>query len=805
MNSTAPTINIQHDGKITIAVGRSRKDTQWRNRQMLWSQLVRQLQEPTKTQETFAEYQSMPKRQRDEIKDVGGFVGGVLKEGRRKADAVVWRHLVTLDADNVTGDLWASVELLFDFACVLYSTHSHSPEKPRLRLVVPLKRPVTAEEYQPVARWLANGLGMDNFDGTTFEAHRLMYWPSVSRDGEYVFRVQDGEWLDPDEVLATYPDWRDPSCWPESPKETKERKRQAEKQGDPREKQGLVGAFCRTYSIEEAIEKFLSDIYEPCGERRYTYIPGSSTGGLVVYDDGKFAYSHHGTDPISGKLVNSFDLVRLHKFGALDDDAEPGTPTVRLPSYQAMLEFAAKDERVKQTLGEEQLAQAKQEFGDVPDEQLEWVKELERHPKTGMVMTTFRNFELILENDPNLKGAFAYDQFFNRPTVRKPLPWRKEAGRPMDNADYAAVRGYIENVYGIRHEGRLEDALTAVQQKNAFHPVREYLDGLEWDGVPRLDTVFVDYLGVEDNEHIKKLTRMALVAAVARIYNPGTKFDHVIVFVGPQGIGKSSVIAKLSKGWYTDSLDSLSGKEAYEALQGSWLVELAELSAVKRAADVETVKKFLSKTSDKYRPPYARVVEEYPRQCVFFGTTNTYEFLADRTGNRRFWPFRIVSKPAKSWSRDLTEQEIDQIWAEAVTYWKEGCRFHLDPYEDAETIKWLDGRQLEHTEESSLTGMIREFLDMPLPEDWEDRDIPARRAYINSDFGEAKGTKRRDKVCVMEVWVELLGKDPATLDVRSSREIGAIIENTPGWKRHGTARFGSAYGRQRAFVRESKG
>src|SRR5690606_37418415 len=402
--------------------------------------------------------------------------------------------------------------------------------------------------------------------------------------------------------------------------------------GDPLEKKGWVGAFCRTYDVEAAIETFLSDVYEKHADNRYTYREGSTTGGLVIYDDGRFAYSFHATDPAGGKLLNSFDLVRVHLFGDLDVDAEPGTPTNRLPSYKAMVEFASRDDETKKTMGLDQIGEAKEEFADD-----DWLAQLERSEKTGQLKLTFRNFELILENDPELKGCFGYDEFNGRVAIMRPTPWGKKEGI-FDNTDDAVLRGYIENKYGIRHKERLTDALAAVASKNSFHPVRAYLDSLEWDGKKRLESVFIDFLGVEDNEHIRLLTKKALVAAVKRVFEPGAKFDEMVVLIGPQGIGKSQLIYRLSKGWFTDSLDSLNGKDAYENIQGVWLVELAELSAIRRSADVEAVKKFLSKQVDRYRPPYGRIVEERPRQCVFFGSTNTFEFLVDPTGNRRFWP-----------------------------------------------------------------------------------------------------------------------------------------------------------------------
>lgn len=217
--------SFRNDGLLAIATGRSRIETQWKNRQLRWSELVERLKTPIRTHETVAEYKQMPKRERDQLKDVGGFIGGALKGGRRKADAVQSRQLVTLDADYVKGDLWASVETIFGNGCACYSTHSHTPKSPRLRLVIPLTRPVTPDEYQAVARTIAGDLGIDFFDDTTYQPHRLMYWPSVPKDGEYVFKLLDEPWLDPDTVLGRYEDWRDASYWPESSRTTGERKK----------------------------------------------------------------------------------------------------------------------------------------------------------------------------------------------------------------------------------------------------------------------------------------------------------------------------------------------------------------------------------------------------------------------------------------------------------------------------------------------------------------------------------------------------------------------------------------------------
>ena len=292
---------LKHDGIITIATGNSRRSANWKNKEMLWSEFVDKLGRVTRTQETQAEYARMPKDERDSAKDVGGFVGGTLKGGRRKIDAITQRRLITLDMDSIAAgeDPWPTVTLILGCAAVLYSTHSHTPKAPRLRLVIPLSRPVSPEEYEAIARRIAGDIGIDMCDDTTYEPHRLMYWASASSDAEFRYEVQDGPWLDADEQLKRYADWQDPTQWPVSSRKAGTMRRLAEKQGDPTAKDGIVGAFCRMYSIEDAIDAFLSDTYKKGEGGRYTYTGGSTSGGLVIYDDGKFEYSHHSTAALS--------------------------------------------------------------------------------------------------------------------------------------------------------------------------------------------------------------------------------------------------------------------------------------------------------------------------------------------------------------------------------------------------------------------------------------------------------------------------------------------------------------------------
>lgn len=794
---------MKYDGMITIAIGNSRRSTNWRNKEILWSEFVDKLGRVTRTQETQAEYARMPKDERDNAKDVGGFVGGTLKGGRRKIDAVTQRRLITLDMDSIatSEDPWPTVTLILGCAAVLYSTHSHTPKAPRLRLVIPLSRPVSPEEYEAIARRIAGDIGIDMCDDTTYEPHRLMYWASASADAEFRYEVQDGPWLNADEQLRRYADWQDPTQWPVSSRKAGTMRRLAEKQGDPTAKDGIVGAFCRTYSVEDAIDTFLSDTYKKGDGGRYTYTGGSTSGGLVVYDDGKFVYSHHSTDPICGKLCNSFDLVRIHLFGKDDEDKPVNTAAANLPSYKNMCKWIeANRPEVMKELQSKQLDYIVQLFGD-NDEDLDmtWVSQLEVNPKTGNAATTVENIRIIVRNDPRFKGAFYFDEFMERPMVCSDLPWRKLEGKPRswDDTDDAGVHNILEKDYKIDSMPKTREGIDLALADISRHPVREYLQSLVWDGEKRAETLFIDYLGAEDSRYTRNVTRKALIGAVARILSPGCKHDHMLVLVGPQGCRKSTTLKKLGKEWFSDSLFTMTGKEAYEQLQGNWIIELSEMAAT-RKAEIEQIKQFVSKQEDNYRAAYARRTQCHPRQCAFFGTTNDEEFLRDPTGARRFWPV-VVTNEGKTLGDKLTTAIVDQIWAEVVTYYEAGEAWYLDS--DVEEL--ARQVQADHTEVSGKLGPLENFLNVLLPEDWDSWDLDRRIMFWGGGFGDKQeGTVKRTKVCALEIWQEHYKGDPKSYGQAQAREIISLLRMIPGWRISTSVNCGELYGRQRGFIRE---
>ena len=792
-----------NDMSLHISIGSGRWSTSWPTSVMLWSDFCERIRVPIRGTETLGEFLKMTKADQDSRKDVGGFVGGVIEGERRKIVNVKSRDLITLDLDNIpsgeTEKILSRVEMLGCGAAV-YSTRKHRDAAPRLRIIIPTDRTMTTEEYEPIARRVAKLIGIDYCDPTTFELNRLMFWPSCSSDGEYVYRVYDGPFLKADSILRMYGDWRDVSQWPTAEGEKAVEKRRLAKQQDPTTKAGVVGAFCRTYPVTAAMEKFIPGIYTPAqAENRYTFTGGSTSGGAIVYDGDKWMYSHHATDPCGGILVNAFDMVRLHKFGDQDENAKADTPTNRLPSFKEMTKLALQDKGVSALLAKERQEEAEEAFAGISVDSIteddgNW-KDALSVTENGTYKKTINNLVLILEHDPQLKGKIVTDEFAGCGLVLGPLPWRDEdARRRWTDADDAGCLWYMETFYGIPSKDKLIAALAIVGGKNTVNEVRDYLTGLQWDGEKRLDTVLVDYLGAEDNAYTRAVMRKSAVAAVARAIVGGVKYDYMPILAGPQGIGKSTLLATLGREWFSDSLTTFEGKEAAEMLQGTWINEIGELTAMSRY-ETSAVKQFLSKRKDIYRAAYGRRTEEHPRRCVFFGTSNDSEFLKDYTGNRRFWPVDVgVLDPKKSVFDDLPG-EVDQIWAEAVAYWRLGEPLYLTG--DVERL--AQEAQEEHRETSGWEGLISDFLEKEVPAGWDKMDISSRRMFLQGNLKVEEPLHPIDKVCVVEIWVECLGGDQRYMKPQERSIIGSILKRMPGWKRiKTTARFGP-YGIQKGF------
>lgn len=780
--------------KLAVSYGGSCNAGFWSNKTVEWTNLMDRLRVPLRTPESAGEYASMGKAAREKAKDHGGFVGGHLSGNRRRAENVAFRSMVTLDGDRLEKDFLDRFPETCRWEACVYTTHSHRPDEPRARVLVPLSRDVTPEEYVAVARYLASDWGIDQFDECSYRPNQMMYWPSAPSDGEYVFKEVRGVWLDPDAFLADHPLWRDCSLLPTSSRESSVRGPSQTHQEDPLSKKGVVGAFCRTYSIQDVMEKFLSDVYAPSAvEGRYDYVKGEGKAGVVVYD-GRFAYSHHATDPACGRLLNAFDLVRIHRFG--DDDTGE--------SFKAMSAFAVADGEVRKRLTEERLDEAKEEFSDgKTGDGEDWRKRLTFRAKSGTLEDTVPNLVLILENDPDFQNI-AFNELAGRVQVTGKVPWDRPEGNPYwRDADTDHLKALLDRRYTAFSTRNHDVAFGKVVDDRHYNPIKEYLDGLpKWDGAERVEDVFIRYLGADDSTYVRAVTRKTFAAAVARVYRPGVKFDCVPVLDGMQGIGKSSLMRDLfSPAFFSDALTltDMSDKTGAEKLQGYWAVEIGELAGM-RKADIERVKSFISTADDSYRPSYGRVVESHPRRCVIFATVNGERgYLRDITGNRRFWIVKCRrTEPGRTWEFDKYWR--DQFWAEAKALWLSGEKLYLEGV----TLRDSEKAQREAMETDDRIGQVEEYLDTPLPESWKDMDIYARRTYLSGGgFGTPKREegRRRSEVSNAEIWCECFGHDFSELRPADSYAIAAMMLQIPGWERTTRIRRQPVYGRQRVYMR----
>jgi len=797
------------------------KGNRVKNVDMPWPEFVEKLRSPVVTNETIGEYLKAPKAEQDRIKDVGYFVPGHFAGGIRKKDNITARDCIPLDIDHAaTGDLEKIKAIYGKYEFVLHGTHKHTSDRPRLRIIFPLARSASADEYQPVARALASLWDMDVWDDTTFQFSRVMHMPSHSQDAEWVFEHNAGAFLDPADMLNRYLDPTDASEWPVSSRQSEPLRASGKKAQDPTEKAGVIGAFCQTYSVSEAIEAFIPDRYEAgSSDNRLSLVGGSTQNGVCVYQD-TFIYSHHESDPCSGQLVNAFDLCRLHLFGDLDSAAD-GKPVTERASYKKMIAFALADECVKQTLAEQRLgdfddfeAAADEDGLAVPaDDGLEAARvalsagtvEANGEPQPigcseqkairkaiiqkcrlgdgGKIIPNLYNLDVIFDLDPSLKGAIARNEFRAETMQMRPLPGMrakvKAEGNVWTDSAEIHIKAYLERVYKVTCATKLiHEGSDLVADKNRFHPITEYLDSLVWDGEPRAESLFVRYFGAEDSAYIRAVTIKFLCATVARVYVPGIKYDSAIVLESAEGKGKSTLAKVLARGYFTDDLHlGLDSKHLVEKTRGVWIGELAEM--VHNNSEVEAVKAFLSRNEERVRLSYDRNAGVFPRQFTLIGTTNESTYLRSVTGNRRIHP---IKGDGREIDIDAIRENLDQIWAEAVHRWKVcGEKLYLDSEElvAAATIE-----QNQRVETDDWGPMIQAWLDGKEPDDFHRR-----------------GTKR-NQTTAAQIFTEAIGGSLDRMTQRDSRRVSNIMSRMPGWEKRTKIRLGGIYGPSRGFARK---
>lgn len=703
---------MNYDRKITISAGNSRRAAAWTPQTMLISELWARLQIPARGTETLAEYLNMKKVQQDDLKDVGGFMAGTLSGPRRKQSAVTGRDVLTLDLDHIpaggTDDVLRRVDALGCGYCV-YSTRKHSPAAPRLRVLLPLDRTVSADEYEPLARKAAEYIGIELCDPTTFEASRLMYWPSCCADSQYVYFWEDRPLLAADGLLARYADWRDCAQWPQVPGAVS-LPRLAVKQGDPEAKKGVVGAFCRVYDVYRAMDELLPGVYEAVENTpdRYTYLRGSTTGGAVVYDGGKFLYSHHATDPCGGRLVNAFDLVRLHRFGDRDDEAQPGTPTGRLPSYMAMCELARSIGEVADLLAREAAASVISDFQGVADDNA--LVELGRHEgdqlSEDITAAALQAFHIqarknLITGKAEITGM---PEKYSREEAVNTLPvflMDKLKAVGVKGVNRTSVSNYLANIVDVCR----------------YNPVLDMLHQTVWDGENRLPEL-LRILTVSPGSFHGLLIKKWLIQCVALAHNtPGHSqaADGVLVLQGEQRIGKTHLFRRLAirEDWIAEgvSLDMRSKDDIIRAT-GAWITELGELdSTLKR--EQASLKAFITQRVDSIRAPYAQAETDRPRRTSFCSTVNPGVFLRDDTGGNRWWTVPVGDLDTEALI-SLPDSWFIQLWAEVMTWWQQAPQsFRLTRTEQQE----LGVANRDYQEMLSGEEELRLLLDFDLPQE----------------------------------------------------------------------------------------
>ena len=433
----------------------------------------------------------------------------------------------------------------------------------------------------------------------------------------------------------------------------------------------------------------------------------------------------------------------------------------------------------------------------------DWTSLLQLTPK-GKVMATPENLTLIAENDPSLQ-TITYDLFHERYVAAEGSPFRPRKTRYLNDASLADISRHIESRYGIRISvaSMEERMLTIIQRLRAFHPVTEFINAETWDGTPRIDTLLIDYLGAEDTPLNRAMTRKWLVAAVARIYEPGRKFDHVLTLAGPQGTGKSTLLATLAGEWFSDTFSfSMDYRQQREAVRAKWIVEAAELSGL-RKVEVEAAKAFISSSEDSYRAAYARTVETHPRQCVLAATTNEEYFLRSLTGDRRWWVVDVKGNGSVAKWLPILKANIHQIWAEAYFYYKNGEPLYLP--DDLEAKARMVQQNHNIMMGSGILGELEEWINTPLPSQWDSMSKDARHYFfINGIDPRIPCNKMREMVSVAEVRNEFPCQDMRNC---TSQQIGKYIDLLPGWERvkgdkgDHQSRYLKAYGSQRVWRR----
>lgn len=711
----------------------------------------------------------------------GCYVLGALNRRRRCATAVTERSGLTLDVDHPSDGFLQRYLDNADWLSLWHTTFSSTPSEPRYRLIIPFSRPVAPDEYVTLARAMMDHFGADEFDPVSARPAQLMFKPAAKRPDWFNSGTTDGAPLDPDEWLRDFvPDLSQLPA--PAPGRTKT---------DPLELGGIVGSFNRAYAEAgwDALIETYQLPYEPDGDR-WRLVGAASVSGMGEVAPG-LVYSHHSHDPAFGQALSAFDLARVHLFGDLDEAAKPGTPINRLPSSEAMAEKASVDARVvAEMVGADFSAIADD---DDPDH---WKTKLQAKNRAGTLADSIHNWNLITDNDPIFRALCIDVTTRSIEVLGDSLPWRPvdPYSRGFDSLDRQLLLRYLEDEYKLPVTlTRLEMFVSSAAMSRPVSRIKEYLESLSWDGVPRLEEALP---GVRPTPYTRMVARKVLTAAVGRALSPGCKWDHVLVLYGGEGLGKTEWMRRMSKG-STASLGDVKAKDTSMILQRKWIV-VADEGYSLRKADADALKEFLTLSEDTYRAPYDTVPRSWPRRCVIWGSTNDEVFLRRQHGNRRFLIVHVADKVDFD---ALTPDYVDQVWAEAVHLYRNGGADHL--YLSPEEEELARAERERYTEEDSMRGVLEAYLEGLYPAAYENWSTEKRSQWLEEErlgIAAENPTVPLSSVSTRQLWHEALGQRalPKPMDLVFITETLARVE---GWSRLPGRHANGPYGRQVVYVR----
>lgn len=393
----------------------------------------------------------------------------------------------------------------------------------------------------------------------------------------------------------------------------------------------------------------------------------------------------------------------------------------------------------------------------------------------GITCQTINNCMVVLQRDPLLKGAIRKNELSGKIDVVGDLGWNRTSSSLTDT-DVYQIQWYLEKNYGLKHDRNINKAMNIVANENKYHPIREYLEHLRWDGQSRISSLLPKYLGADKNTYTKEIMRLLMLAAIHRIYEPGCKFEIMVCLVGGQGAGKSTFFRFLAihDEWFSDDLKRMDDENVYRKLQGHWIIEMSEMMATVNAKSIEDIKSFLSRQKETYKIPYETHPEDRPRQCVFVGTSNSMDFLPlDRTGNRRFAPVLVHPERVE---KHILENETEareyfqQAWAEAMELYRNGIQ---ELKLSKETEEYLKELQKEFMSEDAKVGIIQIWLD-----------------ELSENY-----------VCSMMIYKEAFSHEFDTPKDWELKEINKVMNHSiVGWEKVSSHRF-PKYGTQRGWKR----